>query len=144
MPTIRIVQATAADAYAVSLQIPEFDPWYPWTKWQGRLEGRTVLSLLALVDDVPAGFKIGYHEREHFYSWIGGVLPKYRRMGLATLLADEQELLVRASGTLMIRMKTRNRFRTMILFALGRDFYLSGVEQRDDPEDTGITLHKNL
>src|SRR5690606_32951164 len=43
-----------------------------------------LLMLLAYVDEVPAGFKIGYREnRFTFYSAKGGVLPEYRRRGLA-------------------------------------------------------------
>jgi len=144
MPDIRIVQSAPEDAYSVSLQIPEFDPWYPWSRWEQHLQGKAVIALVAFVGDISAGFKVGYHASDHFYSWIGGVVPDYRRMGVATLLADVQEALVRASGTRVIRMKTRNRFREMLHFAVKQGFYLTGVEQRGIVEDWRITLHKNV
>ena len=144
MGTLGIQQATAHEAYTLSLQIPEFAPWYPWTKWEERLDGKRVIILVAFSDGKPAGFKAGYYVEDHFYSWVGGVLPAFRRQGVAALLAEEQEAIVRASGVQTIRMKTRNRFRGMLHFALKRGYYLTAIEQRGDPEDWRITLVKNL
>ena len=62
-------------------------------------ERQHLLILLAEVDGRPAGFKIGYRENRFvFYSAKGGVLPAYRRMGLArTMLVDMIER-VRPAG----------------------------------------------
>lgn len=49
-----------------------------------------LMILLALVDDVPAGFKIGYREnRFTFYSAKGGILNEYRGRGIARKLLEE-------------------------------------------------------
>ncbi len=51
------------------------------------LNHRVLIALLACVDDKPVGFKIGYSLNEkEFYSAKGGVLPEYRRIGIATKL----------------------------------------------------------
>lgn len=43
-----------------------------------------LLMLLALLGEEPVGFKIGYRLRsDTFYSAKGGVLPQYRRRGIA-------------------------------------------------------------
>ena len=144
MTSIHIEHAAPEDAFALSLQIPEFEPWYPWTKWQQRLHGKSALVLIAMADGRAVGFKAGYYTGDHFYSWVGGVLPDFRGLGVATALAEQQEALVRASGIPVIRMKTRNRFRGMLHFALRRGFLLSGVDQRGEPLDWRITLVKNL
>ena len=49
-----------------------------------------LLILEARVEGIPAGFKIGYREnRFTYYSAKGGVLPEYRRRGIAVALLAE-------------------------------------------------------
>lgn len=58
-----------------------------------------LLMLLATVDDEPAGFKVGYRLRHGtFYSAKGGVLPAYRRRGIARALLYEMMERVRRQG----------------------------------------------
>lgn len=58
-----------------------------------------LVILEALVDGVPAGFKIGYREnRFAFYSAKGGVLPEYRRKGIARALLSEMIRIARKKG----------------------------------------------
>jgi ribosomal protein S18 acetylase RimI-like enzyme len=144
MEEIQIRQGTVEEAYNASLQIPEFEPWYPWEKWQQRTNGRNVIILIAETGQGIVGFKAGYFEDDCFYSWVGGVLPSYRRMGIAQKLAQMQESLVKEAGSGLIRMKTQNRFRGMLLFALGRGFHVADVERKGDPMSWKITLYKNL
>ena len=58
-----------------------------------------VLIFLAFVDGTPAGFKLGYALGSNkFYSAKGGVLPEYRRRGIARELLYEMLDAVRAAG----------------------------------------------
>lgn len=141
---LQICDAPPVEAYAASLLIPEFQPWYTWEKWEERLAVRDVISLVAKSGDTVAGFKTGYMDGGELYSWVGGVLPAFRRMGIAQMLANEQERRVRSAGVSRIRMKTRNRFTGMLQFALGNGFYIAHVDQVGDPADWRITLYKNL
>jgi ribosomal protein S18 acetylase RimI-like enzyme len=143
-PEYLIIQGSLDDAYTLSLQIPEFEPWYSYETWQHRLKPRDAVILIAMIDNKPAGFKVGYYADDHFYSWVGGVVPEYRRLGLALKLATVQEEIVKNSGVSRIRMKTRNRFRGMLLFALQRGFYITDVDQRGEPQDWRIGLTKNI
>lgn len=53
-------------------------------------ERSDLMMLLARVDGVPAGFKIGYKEnRFTYYSAKGGVLPAFRRQGIAVALLSD-------------------------------------------------------
>jgi ribosomal protein S18 acetylase RimI-like enzyme len=142
--SIRIENGSLEDAFALSISIPEFKPWYPFEKWEQRLKDRRAVILIAFLDNIPAGFKVGYHDHDDFYSWVGGVLPEQRRKGIALALAEAQEAAVCESGITRIRMKTRNRFRAMLHFALQRGFYIADVEQRGEPQDWRITLLKNI
>jgi ribosomal protein S18 acetylase RimI-like enzyme len=144
MTDILIKQCEAKEAYLTSLDIPEFEPWYSWEKWQERLEGKHMICLIATISGEKAGMKVGYFEDDHFYSWIGGVVPRFRRLGIAAMLANQQEALVSLEGTPRIRMKTRNKFTAMLQFALGRGFYISRVDQQGEIGDWRITLYKNL
>mgnify|MGYP006288121221 CR=1 FL=1 len=58
-----------------------------------------VLIFLAVVDEEPAGFKLGYElSADKFYSAKGGVLPEYRRQGIARALLHEMLTAVRDRG----------------------------------------------
>ncbi|MDX1477660.1 MAG: GNAT family N-acetyltransferase [Saprospiraceae bacterium] len=143
---IRITQGELRQAYDLSMAIPEFQEPYTWQKWQERLTDADTVALVAYVQDQPAGFKVGYGTPAFFYSWIGGVLPDYRGKGVARALADEMEQLI-AGRYDRLRMKTRNRYKAMLQFAIGNGFNI--VEVR--PATTGhpvldlrIVLEKNI
>lgn len=47
------------------------------------------MLLVAHFEDIPAGFKVGYRENRFvFYSAKGGVLPEFRRRGIARFLME--------------------------------------------------------
>jgi GNAT superfamily N-acetyltransferase len=52
---------------------------------------------VAHFEEIPAGFKVGYRENRFvYYSAKGGVMPEFRRRGIARLLMDA--MLDRAAG----------------------------------------------
>jgi len=80
------------EAYKVAVNIPEFTrPHYGLPEYQKRL-GTGSLVLVAYHKGEPVGFKAGYARgpQGHFYSWMGGILPLFRRQGLAVELAEKQ------------------------------------------------------
>ncbi|MEO1436297.1 MAG: GNAT family N-acetyltransferase [Bacteroidota bacterium] len=133
------------DIYPATLQIPEFTEAYPESKYVERLADKDHLCLAAVLDDQIAGFKIGYAlDKTTFYSWVGGVLPAFRQMGLAHSLADEMERICKDRGYRILRMKTQNRFKAMLHFAIGNGFHLTEVIQKESPERYRIVLEKRL
>ena len=143
---MRITQGELRKAYELSMAIPEFQEPYSWQKWQDRLSDADVVALVAYWEEEPAGFKVGYGTPGYFYSWIGGVLPAFRGKGVARALADEMEQLIEGRYGKM-RMKTRNRYKAMLQFAIGNGFDI--IEVR--PATTGhpvldlrIVLEKNI
>jgi GNAT superfamily N-acetyltransferase len=63
------------------------------------LDRKDLLLLLATIDEVPVGFKVGYRENRFvFYSAKGGVLPDFRRQGVAQVLMDAMVERARAMG----------------------------------------------
>lgn len=136
MEMINITQGDMEKAFALSMEIPEFQEPYPWEKWQRRLAVEDVVILVAHVDDQPAGFKVGYGTPEFFYSWIGGVLPDFRKHGVARILADKMEELIKPRYA-ALRMKTRNRYKAMLHFALSNGFNIVEVL----PATSGHPVH---
>lgn len=62
------------------------------------------------------GYKIGYEiDRETFYSWLGGVDIHYRENGIAAALMDKQHAYLREKGYKIVRTKTMNKWRNMLI-----------------------------
>ena len=77
------------ECIVLSRRIPEFDSPYDVIEYEKRY-AEDHISLTALAGEKPAGFKIGYDRFKDgsFYSWMGGVLPQYRKQGVASSLAN--------------------------------------------------------
>lgn len=145
-PKISIRKGTIQEVVKLSHLLPEFENPHSIEAYQKRLDGVQSLILIAEVNGEPAGFKVGYDRDKDgsFYSWMGGVLPKFRRMGLARQLAEYQEEWAMKNGYKKIRFKTRNSHKKMLIFALLRGFYLLEVVPYADPQSSRILLEKRL
>ena len=119
---IAIEESNIEVAVACSEKIPEFRDPPGAGRYQERLTGVPHLILVAKVDGKLAGFKVGYERDGYFYSWMGGVLPAFRRFGVAKKLADVQEDWARQQGYDAITFKTRNQHKGMLIFALKKRF----------------------
>jgi len=89
-------------------------------------ERDNILILLATINDEPVGFKIGYREnRFTFYSAKGGVMPAFRRKGIAIALLDEMIRIVREAGYRRFAFDTfPNLHPGMTILALAQGFRL--------------------
>lgn len=141
---IQIKSVEIGTLFPVTLLIPEFENGYSLDYMQERLKDKKYLALVAYAEDQPAGFKIGYELEDSFYSWYGGVVPAFRKHGVATLLADYQEDWLAEKGVHKITMKTLNRNRSMLHFCIKRGFLFTKVEEYEDVLDNRIYLTKNI
>ncbi len=89
-----------------------------------RITSKTdVIIVLTYFENSPVGFKIGYRYNETtFYSWVGGVLPDFRRKGIAQKLAKKQEELIKEKGYKKLRTKSMNRFKPMLILNIKNGF----------------------
>lgn len=94
-------------------------------------QARTPLWVhLAFDSDAPVGFKLGYERKPgHFYSWLGGVLPNYRKAGIASALMQQQHDWCRANGYQTVRTQTYNQWRNMLILNLRHGFEVVGTIQ---------------
>src|SRR5687767_7737821 len=84
------------------------------------IEGRQdVFALIAHLEGNPVGYKVGYRYKPgRYYSWTGGVLPDYRRSGVARRMQEWQHGWCRSRGYKFIEFNSFNKFSEMLLFGL--------------------------
>jgi predicted GNAT superfamily acetyltransferase len=139
-----IRSCSITQAVDVSLQIPELKSPYPAEEYERRFFQTPHLILCAYHHGEAVGFKAGYEREGFFYSWMGGVIPGYRKQGVAQLLADEQEKWAKEQAYNSITFKTRNVHKGMLIFALKNGFNIIGVDEYPDVSANRIWLKKVL
>lgn len=144
--TIIIKEDCLDDAILVSQQISEFENAYPKSEYENRLNDVQHLILTAYLSEKPVGFKIGYETltKKNFYSWMGGVLPKYRQLGVAEKLSDCQEQWAIKTGYQRILVKTRRKHTAMIKLLQKYGFLQIGIIPYNPDEETRILYEKKL
>ncbi|MEL5546630.1 GNAT family N-acetyltransferase [Serratia nevei] len=144
-PIVR--NATLEEIHRLYQRIPEFGSLHSLADLQRRIGIAPASLLIAEIDGQPAGFKLGYQQQETvFYSWLGGVLPAFRRHGVAQALLAEQErwAQAQAQGYRQLTVKTRNRFRAMLTMLLTHHYQIVQLEKKGEVADYRLLLEKNL
>lgn len=102
------------------------------------------LALFAKIEGKVVGFKVGFSKDETtFGSWIGGVLPQYRNLGIAADMMEAQHSWAKDKGFAKITTKSMNRFRGMIILNLQFGFDIIGTEM-DPKMGFQIVMEKTL
>lgn len=127
-------------------QLPEFDTVFYEKQLAKQLSKPESIMLIAENDGKPAGCKVAYNRYfdGSVYSWLGGVLPEFRNQGIAQALLDELEKEARKKLFLKVRMKTWNKHKAMLCFALKNDFRIIGFHEMEDTKESRIDLIKKL
>ena len=146
MDSFHIHEDKLDDAFMVSRNIPEFDDSYEISEYSKRLNSTVHLILTVYDDHNPIAFKIGYHRYSDgsFYSWMGGVLPNYRRKGIANNLADHQETWAKKKGYNSIKLQTRSKHNAMLALAINRGFQITNRNEKTSNSNTHIWMNKPL
>ncbi len=102
------------------------------------------LYILAYNGKSLIGFKIGYPYNAHtFYSWVGGVHPKFRNQGIAKQLAKIQEDCAKSKGFTKLRTKSMNQFKPMMILNLKNGFDIVNI-YTNTKRQTKIVFEKNI
>ena len=146
MESFHIYEGKLDDAVMVSAKVPEFDDPYKIPEYSKRLNSTVHLILTAYDDHNPVAFKIGYHRHfdGSFYSWMGGVLPNYRRKGIANNLANIQETWAKKKGYNSIKLQTRSKHNAMLALAINRGFQITNRNEKTSNSNTHIWMSKPL
>ena len=104
-----------------------------------RYRGRhNVLQMVAHVHDRAVGFTLGFELKPGiFFSWFYGVVPDYRRQGIASQLMEAVHGWARLNDYESIRFECHNQHRPMLHLGIAQEYDIVGI--RWDP-DRGANL----
>lgn len=105
-----------------------------------------LLMLVAWMDEEPVGFKVGYRESRHtFYSAKGGVLPAYRRLGIARRLLQAMMETVQEQGFRRFVYDTfPNKHPGMTVLGLAEGFTVTRADYNAVYKDYRLRFTKEL
>ena len=111
-----------------------------------RLDRADLVMLLAMVGGEAAGFKVGYAEsRRTFYSAKGGVLPRFRRRGLARALLHRMEDEARALGYACFAYDTfPNKNPGMTVLGLAEGYRVAAAGYNSAYKDYRLRFEKEI
>lgn len=113
---------------------------------QLRLKHRhNVLTLVAELDERPVGFSCGYELRPStYYTWLYGVIPDARRLGVASQLMAAEHAWARDHGYEMARFECYNDHRPILLLAIKNGFNIAGIRWDAQTSNNHVIFEKSL
>lgn len=141
-----IEQGSLDDVLAICRALPEFDKPLTIATLEDKIRHCPApLILIAKANQQLAGFKLGYSLSESkFYSWLGGVLPQYRRQRLAQALMDAQECYLIKQNFKSIHVKSMNKYRGMMTMLIANNYDIVGYEDNGTANTSKILFSKHL
>lgn len=130
----------------VSLYNQIFRPARDVASLRRRFQGRhNILMLIARLQDVPVGFFLGFELKPAVYfSWFYGVLPEYRRQGIASQLMDAVHSWCRQNEYESLRFECHNQHRPMLHLAIALGYDIVGIRWDPDRGDNLVIFEKVL
>lgn len=134
------------DAFRVYCEMNEFcEEKENYDQWIERLKSsKKILFIVSYVNEEPVGFLIGYERFSSFYIWLAGVLVDFRRQKIFSDLFERCERWSIEKNYKSLFVKTRNCFKSMLIFLIKNDFKLFDVDKRDSIETHRLILTKSL
>ncbi|CAF4059102.1 unnamed protein product, partial [Rotaria magnacalcarata] len=102
------------------------------------------LILVAYIDNRPVGYLMGHERYSSFYIWLAGVHPKHRRQGILVQLMNRLEQWAMKENYSSLMVKTRNSFKSMLLFLISHEFKLIDIDKRQSVDTHRLILEKKL
>jgi GNAT superfamily N-acetyltransferase len=114
--------------------------------FQRRYRGRyNVLQLMARVKEEPVGFFVGFELKPTaYYAWFYGVLPEWRRQGIASQLMDAVHSWAQQNDYESIRFECHNQHRPMLHMAIAHGYDIVGIRWDPDRGDNLVIFDKVL
>jgi GNAT superfamily N-acetyltransferase len=111
-----------------------------------RFLGRyNVLQLIARIDDRPVGFFLGFELKPTVYfAWFYGVLPDFRRQGIASQLMDAVHSWAKQNEYESVRFECHNQHRPMLHLAIAQEYDIVGMRWDPDRGDNLVIFEKVL
>jgi GNAT superfamily N-acetyltransferase len=130
----------------VSIYNQIFRPPRDVESFKRRFRGRyNVLQLVARLQDKPVGFFLGFELKPTvFFAWFYGVLPDFRRQGIASQLMDAVHAWARQNDYESIRFECHNQHRPMLHLAIALGYDIVGIRWDPDRGDNLVIFEKVL
>jgi GNAT superfamily N-acetyltransferase len=104
-----------------------------------------VMQMLARLTDRPVGFFMGFELKPTvFYAWFYGVLPEFRRQGIASQLMDAVHSWARQNDYESIRFECHNQHRPMLHLAIAKEYDIVGMRWDPDRGANLVIFEKSL
>lgn len=123
-----------------------YRPGKPVEFFRRRYLGRyNPLMLVASIEGRPVGFYCGFELKPScFFSWLYGVLPDFRRQGIASQLMDAAEAWIALHEYASIRFECQNGHRAMLHLAIERGYDVVGIRWDQDRGENLVIFEKTL
>jgi len=123
-----------------------FSPGVAESFFRRRFQGRhNVTMFVALLDKHHVGFILGFELMPTtFFSWLCGVLPDARRLGVATQLMQALEAYSAEHHYTTIRFECQNQHRPMLHLAISQNYDLIGVRWDTYTASNVVIFEKDL
>ena len=114
--------------------------------FQRRYRGRyNILQLVARMQDRPIGFFLGFELKPAVYfAWFYGVIPEFRRQGLASQLMEAVHSWAKQNEYESIRFECHNQHRPMLHLAIAMGYDIVGIRWDPDRGDNLVIFEKML
>lgn len=101
--------------------------------------------MTAVVGSDPVGFFLGFELKPTvFYEWLYGVLPEYRRAGVATQLMEASNAWAKQHDYLSSRLECHNQHRAMLHTAIKNGYDILGIRWDPDRHANLVIFEKEL
>lgn len=120
----------------------DFDP----NKFLHKLKDQKNSTLFCFFfENELVGFKAGYEtDVDRYYSWLGAVSKKHRRLGVAETLMQHQHDWAKSKNYIWIETKSDNRYKEMMALNLKSGFNIVGTEMTELAPTLKILFQKKL
>ena len=104
-----------------------------------------VLQMVARLGDRPVGFSLGFELKpDVFFSWFYGVLPEFRRQGVASQLMEAVHSWARLNEYESIRLECHNQHRPMLHLGIAVGYDIVGIRWDSDRNENLLLFQKTL
>lgn len=123
-----------------------FKPTKDEAFFRRRFMGRhNALILIASIDQMPVGFFVGFELKpDTYFCWLFGVLPDFRRQGIASQLLDAVHTWAASRGYEWVRFECHNQHRPMLHLAISHAYDIIGIRWDGDRAANLVIFEKAM
>ena len=144
---ITIKETSLQEAIKVNKQIPEFDIKDKEADYfEEHYKGKEYLILVAYYNNQAAGYMISYDKFNDgsIYCWLAAVIPKFRKNGILKALMEYLTNWSKNKGYNKVKIKTRNKCRSMLSFLVKNNFQFTNVIKQEEIKENRIQAEREI